>query len=423
MAGYWIVRSSRIENQAAFDEYAGRWAPIAEKYGARFIAGREGAHETREGEDFARVLLVEFPSYEQARAAYDDPGVPGRPALRARSLRPPGTPSSSSPAEARHSCMPVPPGSGGQAKRTQTPSSCTASADRHGREDGTDRSRYVGLTSVTRGRLPMSMPVHSAGEQADPAGPAGIANRSSLDSRRLDFEAIPIIDLGPMFGSERAAMEDCASALRRACTEVGFFYIANHGVEERTIRALVDQTRRFFELPEEVKLAYDLARTHRHRGYVPFEALSADPGAEPDVQEAYEVGLELPADDPLHLAGNPLYGPNVWPEGPPGFAEEVYAYFEEVRGLGHLLLRAFAIALGLPDEFFEAHVTRPMTQLRLIHYPPSEHEVRNTQALGVGGPYRLRVLHHPLAGRPGPAGAEHFRRMDRGAAHSPAPSW
>lgn len=73
MAGYWIVRSSAIENQAAFDEYAGRWAPIAEKYGARFIAGREGAHETREGEDFARVLLVEFPSYEQARAAYDDP--------------------------------------------------------------------------------------------------------------------------------------------------------------------------------------------------------------------------------------------------------------------------------------------------------------------------------------------------------------
>ena len=50
---------------------AGR--PIAEKYGARFIAGREGAHETREGEEFARVLLVEFPSYEQARAAYDDP--------------------------------------------------------------------------------------------------------------------------------------------------------------------------------------------------------------------------------------------------------------------------------------------------------------------------------------------------------------
>ncbi len=72
MAGYWIVRSSRIENQAAFDEYAGRWAPIAKRYGARALAG-QGAHETREGEDLTRVLLLEFPSYEQARAAYDDP--------------------------------------------------------------------------------------------------------------------------------------------------------------------------------------------------------------------------------------------------------------------------------------------------------------------------------------------------------------
>ena len=163
----------------------------------------------------------------------------------------------------------------------------------------------------------MSASVQSANEQAARTGPAEIANRSSLDSRRLDFEEIPIIDLAPMFGSERSAMQDCASALRRACTEVGFFYVANHGIEEATIRAVLDQTHRFFELPEETKLAYDLARTRRHRGYVPFEALSADPGAEPDVQEAYEVGLELPADDLLHLAGNPLYGPNVCPAGFP----------------------------------------------------------------------------------------------------------
>ena len=230
----------------------------------------------------------------------------------------------------------------------------------------------------------MSASLQSGGGKAAHARPAEIANRSSLDSRRLDFDQIPIIDLAPMFGSERSAMEDCASALRRACTEVGFFYIVNHRVEEATIRAILRQTRRFFELPEEAKLAYDLMRTRRHRGYVPFEALSADPGAEPDVQEAYEVGLELPPDDPLHLAGNPLYGPNVWPRELPGFAEEVYTYFEEVLSLGHVLLRAFAIALDLPDDFFEPHVTRPMTQLRLIHYPPSEHEVRDAQALGVG---------------------------------------
>ena len=73
MAGYWIVRSGAIENQAAFDEYAGRWAPIAARYGARLLAGQSGVHETREGENLPRVLLLEFPSYEEARACYDDP--------------------------------------------------------------------------------------------------------------------------------------------------------------------------------------------------------------------------------------------------------------------------------------------------------------------------------------------------------------
>ena len=73
MSGYWIVRSSAIENQAAFDEYARRWVPVAQKYEARLIAGGEGRHETREGDSYPRILLVEFPSYESARACYDDP--------------------------------------------------------------------------------------------------------------------------------------------------------------------------------------------------------------------------------------------------------------------------------------------------------------------------------------------------------------
>ena len=224
----------------------------------------------------------------------------------------------------------------------------------------------------------------SASSEALPARPAGVANRTSLASRRLAFDEIPIVDLGPMFGSERRAMEACAGALRRSCTEVGFFYVANHRVGEAAIHTALDQTRRFFALPEEAKAAYDLHRTRRHRGYVPFEALSADPEAEPDRQEAYEVGIELPADDPDHLAGNPLYGPNVWPRELPDFAGAVYGYFEEVLALGRILFRAFAIALRLPDDFFEPKITRPMAQLRLIHYPASQGEVRDTEILGIG---------------------------------------
>ena len=72
MAGFWIVQGSAVKDQEAFDEYARLWDPIGERYGATFIAaGRQ--HETREGGDYARVVLIEFPSYEKAVACYDDP--------------------------------------------------------------------------------------------------------------------------------------------------------------------------------------------------------------------------------------------------------------------------------------------------------------------------------------------------------------
>lgn len=71
MAGYWIVRGS-IRDQGAFEEYARLWQPIAERYGATFLAPGK-RHETREGKDYDRVVIVEFPSYEQAVACYDDP--------------------------------------------------------------------------------------------------------------------------------------------------------------------------------------------------------------------------------------------------------------------------------------------------------------------------------------------------------------
>lgn len=71
MAGYWILRGT-VKDQEAFDEYARLWGPIAERYGVRYLAAG-GRHETREGVDHERVVIVEFSSYEQAVACYDDP--------------------------------------------------------------------------------------------------------------------------------------------------------------------------------------------------------------------------------------------------------------------------------------------------------------------------------------------------------------
>lgn len=111
---------------------------------------------------------------------------------------------------------------------------------------------------------------------------------------------------------------------------------------------------------------------------MPTGALNADPGNEGavDLQERYEISLELPADDPDYLAGHIMYGPNIWPANPPGFRDALYGYHAAALGLGRVLFRGFARALGLPGDWFADKTDKPMAQLRAIHYPPSDDPAR-----------------------------------------------
>ena len=72
MSGYWVVTASEIVDEEAFAEYRKHWGAIAEKYNAKMLASLD-AHRNVEGVPADRVTLVEFPSYEAALAAYNDP--------------------------------------------------------------------------------------------------------------------------------------------------------------------------------------------------------------------------------------------------------------------------------------------------------------------------------------------------------------
>ena len=72
MAGYWIVRASEVTDAQAQRNYGKAWAPLAERYGAKVIAG-PGRIAIKEGAPVARAFIVKFESYEQALACYEDP--------------------------------------------------------------------------------------------------------------------------------------------------------------------------------------------------------------------------------------------------------------------------------------------------------------------------------------------------------------
>ncbi len=71
MKGYWIARID-VTDEALHPEYGKRAMPAIEKFGGRLIV-RGGRATTPEGRDWARNVVIEFASYEQALACYDSP--------------------------------------------------------------------------------------------------------------------------------------------------------------------------------------------------------------------------------------------------------------------------------------------------------------------------------------------------------------
>ena len=69
-----------------------------------------------------------------------------------------------------------------------------------------------------------------------------------------------------------------------------------------------------------------------------------------------------------YVGGNPLLGPNQWP-ALDGFSTSIMAYYDAAFAAGRALMRGFALALGEAADFFEPYLTKPPSQLRLIHYP------------------------------------------------------
>jgi uncharacterized protein (DUF1330 family) len=69
--GY-IIGHITVTDPEAYKEYVTRDTPILERHGGRFIV-RGGPSEIPEGPALNRHIVIEFPSYAAAKAAYNDP--------------------------------------------------------------------------------------------------------------------------------------------------------------------------------------------------------------------------------------------------------------------------------------------------------------------------------------------------------------
>ncbi|KAL4740975.1 hypothetical protein BDV11DRAFT_184388 [Aspergillus similis] len=204
-----------------------------------------------------------------------------------------------------------------------------------------------------------------------------------MSSHRVDFDSIPIVDLSTLNSPHIQERQKLADSVRKACIEVGFFYIKNHGIAGELIDRTFEAAHKFFGLSKEQKMECYLAKSKNFRGYSPlYGEKPSNPELEKPAQgalsEAFDIGYELAGDirkgpgDPPPRDKYGLHGDNQWPDEPllPGFRKVYLEYFSQVLELSRKLVRILALALDQEENFFDSAVEYPGVASRMLHYPP-----------------------------------------------------
>jgi isopenicillin N synthase-like dioxygenase len=198
---------------------------------------------------------------------------------------------------------------------------------------------------------------------------------------------VPVIDISPASTGDTEARRRLVEAIDAACRSIGFLVITGHGVPEADIAEMYAVTRRFFELPHDEKMKVVSPQGDRHEAYTP-DANSYDTtplGERPVMREQYH-SYRYDTPDEAIAAGYPegvrrSLLCNLWPADPPGFEAVWKHYFGLMEGLTSTMLHLFALALGLPEDWFDDKVDQHLGTMAANRYPaqltpPAEGQLR-----------------------------------------------
>ncbi|KAF9533183.1 hypothetical protein CPB83DRAFT_758302 [Crepidotus variabilis] len=203
-------------------------------------------------------------------------------------------------------------------------------------------------------------------------------NFIALKRTESTFDEIPVIDIKAAFGDNEEARRELADLIRDACINVGFFYIKSHGIPEEIIDNTIAVAREYFSLPEETKIELDIHKSLNYKGYTALLGENTDSKGNGDLHEGFDLGWETPLNGNTSDVGSvprkdgAMAGENVWPKNPAGFKEAVLEYYHRALHVGKRLFPLFALALDLPENYFNDKTTKPAAIMRLLHYPPQD---------------------------------------------------
>jgi len=188
-----------------------------------------------------------------------------------------------------------------------------------------------------------------------------------------DAGRIPVLDVGPYLAGEPGAAAPLARAIARTCEDTGFLVVANHGVPQALPDRVFAVAAQFFARPEADKLALKIGELNI--GYLPFGGQTVrhspvNKNTRPNFSESFYITRDRAPDHPDIVNRKRLIGLNRWPPGMPEFRAATMAYYTAMEAMTTRLVPVFALALGLPADYFAEAFAEPNCTIRLIHYPP-----------------------------------------------------
>ncbi len=181
-------------------------------------------------------------------------------------------------------------------------------------------------------------------------------------------ETIPSLDLADFTSGDSQRKNKFVQDLGAAYNTIGFVAIRNHYLTDELSARLYSIIKKFYALPDSVKQKYEIAGLAGQRGYIGKGKEHAKGRNTGDLKEFYHVGQEVLDNDPIKEE----YPDNVWPEELPEFKEIALDVYQRLEKTGGQMLKAIALYLGLPENYFDDKVKHGNSILRPIHYFPIE---------------------------------------------------
>ncbi len=182
------------------------------------------------------------------------------------------------------------------------------------------------------------------------------------------YDEVPSLDLADFSGNDPEKKKKFVAALGEAYHNIGFVAIRNHYLSDALSTQLYEVIKKFFALQDTVKQHYEIAGLAGQRGYIGKGKEHAKGRNTGDLKEFYHVGQTVVGDDPIKKE----YPDNVWPDELPEFKTIALEVYTQLERTGVQMLKAIALYLNLPENYFDDKVKHGNSILRPIHYFPIE---------------------------------------------------